>query len=122
MDGNNNIRQTVQTAVQSAAQATPNATIIPTVRCQTYISLQDFAERHGFTVTSTTGGDHNANTRHATGQAIDVRTRNKTVEEGNAFIQSAREAGYNVRDERIRPANQRVWSGPHIHISSNECD
>jgi hypothetical protein len=28
--------------------------------------------------------------------------------------------GYKVRDERTRPAGQKEWSGPHLHVSAPE--
>lgn len=32
------------------------------------------------------------------------------------MMQKAQQSGYTVRDERIRPQGQSVWSGPHIHL------
>ena len=73
----------------------------------------------GFTVTgrNETKG-HNPKSRHYVGEAIDVRTRGHTNAEVNAFISFMRSQGYIVRDERIRPAGQKVWSGPHVHVEA----
>lgn len=74
------------------------------------------AKIYGFTVTSTTGGQHNSGSLHAKGLAIDVRTHDKTPDQVNNFIKEVERQGYRVRDERVRPAAQKVWSGPHLHI------
>lgn len=74
------------------------------------------AQKHGLTVTSTTGGRHNRNSLHGRGRAIDVRTRGVSSSRLNAFIREARAKGYRVIDERVRPPGQRVWSGPHLHV------
>lgn len=82
-----------------------------------YKAMVRFAQSKGFTVTSTTGGKHNKNSLHGKGRAIDVRTRGKTAAQINAFIKAARAQGYRVKDERTRPPGQKVWSGPHLHLS-----
>lgn len=74
------------------------------------------AREHGLTVTSTTGGKHNTRSKHYQGRAIDVRTRDVSKARLDAFMDAARAAGYTVRDERTRPAGQKVWGGPHLHI------
>lgn len=74
------------------------------------------AEANGFHVTSTNGGRHNRGSKHFLGLAIDVRTRDKTAAQVNAFIAVARNEGLRVLDERQRPPGQVVWSGPHLHI------
>lgn len=79
--------------------------------------LKRFAEEHGFDVTSTTGGKHNAGSLHPLGWAVDVRTRDKSKAEIEEFMATARAAGINVRDERKRPKNQKEWGGPHLHLS-----
>lgn len=81
-----------------------------------YKDLQAFAEAEGFFVTSTTGGQHNSGSKHAKGLAIDVRTRDQSNERIDAFIRKARASGVCVRDERVRPAGQKVWSGAHLHL------
>lgn len=74
------------------------------------------AKSKGFTVTSTTGGLHNSGSLHAKGLAVDVRVKDKTAAEVNSFIKFIQDSGYRVRDERVKPAGQKVWSGPHLHI------
>lgn len=74
------------------------------------------AEKEGFHVTSTNGGSHNVGSKHYRGLAIDVRTRDKTSFQVEQFIKLCREKGLIVRDERRKPAGQKVWSGPHLHI------
>lgn len=78
--------------------------------------LKRFAESFGFVVTSTTGGKHNVGSKHALGLAIDVRTRGKTNEEIEMFLRRSAALGVRVRDERIKPINQKVWSGSHLHL------
>lgn len=78
--------------------------------------LKAFAESEGFHVTSTNGGKHNVGSKHFLGLAIDVRTRDKKNAQVAAFISKARGLGIIVRDERERPANQKVWSGAHLHL------
>lgn len=80
------------------------------------IRLKAFAKAHGFVVTSGSGGKHNEGNLHALWRAIDVRTRDKTDAEVEAFIRAARRAGYRVLDERKRPPHQAVWGGPHLHV------
>lgn len=81
-----------------------------------YKDIAAFAKREGFHVTSTTGGRHNVGSKHGRGLAIDVRTRDKTPQQCEAFIAKCRDLGLIVRDERVRPQRQRVWSGAHLHI------
>lgn len=83
-------------------------------------TLSKFAKEDGFVVTSTTGGTHNKGSKHGRGLAIDVRTRDKTPEQIEAFIQKAKDEGYIVHDERVHPKGQKVWSGPHLHIELPE--
>jgi hypothetical protein len=78
--------------------------------------LVEFAQARGFTVTSTTGGQHNPGSKHGQGRAIDVRTRDKSDAEVEAFIAEARADGITVYDERTKPPGQAVWSGPHLHL------
>ena len=78
--------------------------------------LKNFAEACGFFVTSTTGGKHNIGSKHALGLAIDVRTRDKENAEIEAFMRKCAALGVRVRDERIKPQGQKVWSGAHLHL------
>ncbi len=80
------------------------------------IRLKKFARDRGFRVTSGSGGKHNAGSLHPLWRAIDVRTRDKTDAEIEAFMGAARKAGYRVIDERVRPPGQDVWGGPHVHV------
>lgn len=82
----------------------------------TYKNIAALAQKEGFTVTSTTGGKHNVGSKHGKGKAIDVRTRDKTTTAVNAFIAKMRSLGLIVHDERVRPPNQKVWGGAHVHI------
>jgi hypothetical protein len=73
----------------------------------------------GFTVTARGAqGAHNPGSRHFVGEAIDVRTAGKTPAEIADFIAFMRRQRYIVRDERVRPPGQAVWSGPHIHVET----
>ena len=78
--------------------------------------LSAFAEGQGFTVTSTTGGKHNAGSPHYGGRAVDVRTKDKPPEEIERLMRRAQASGFKVRDERTRPAGQAVWDGEHVHL------
>lgn len=87
-----------------------------------YKDLVKTAEDNKFHITSTNGGSHNVGSKHYMGLAIDVRTRDKTAKQCTDFINLLRGEGLIVRDERVRPPGQRVWSGSHLHIeiSSNK--
>ena len=88
-------------------------------RGREWVDLTLFAMERGFVVTGMneqTG--HNPGSAHYQGRAIDVRTRGMTNEQVEALIRDARQAGYRVRDERTRPAGQRVWGGPHVHMEA----
>ncbi len=78
--------------------------------------LTTFAQDQGLTVTSSTGGKHNPGSKHYVGEAIDVRTKDKSPEQINEAMQQATVLGYRVLDERQRPAGRRVWDGPHMHL------
>lgn len=111
--------------VPAASSRTPRATVRVAATSPVsddYRALSSFAEAHGFTVTSTTKGRHNEGSAHYAGRAVDVRTKDKTPEEVEGFMQNARAAGYVVRDERTRPAGQAVWSAPHVHLERRAPD
>lgn len=74
-------------------------------------------ESQGFVVGSTTGGRHNAGSLHYQGRALDVKIGGKTTREIEEFMAWASKQGFNVRDERTRPSGQKVWGGPHLHLS-----
>jgi hypothetical protein len=80
---------------------------------QTWRQLAAFANQRGFHVTSSTGG-HHLGWAHKAGRAIDVRTRDHTRAQVNAFIRDARHHGITVFDER--GGGNSAWSGPHIHL------
>lgn len=80
---------------------------------QTWRELSTFATDRGFHVTSTTGGNH-LGWAHKAGHAIDVRTRDHTSAQVNAFMRDARSNGITVIDER-RGGNA-AWSGAHLHL------
>jgi hypothetical protein len=80
---------------------------------QTYRELTEFANEHGFHVTSSTGG-HHLGWAHKAGRAVDVRTRGQSATSIRHLIRDAHTAGITVIDER-RGGNS-AWSGPHIHL------
>ena len=80
---------------------------------QTWRELSQFAADRGFHVTSTTGGNH-LGWAHRAGRAVDVRTRDHSASEVDAFMRDARSHGITVIDER-RGGNA-AWSGPHLHL------
>lgn len=75
------------------------------------------AQKLGATVTATTGGKHNKGSAHYEGRALDLRTRDKTDEEVAQMIAQLEAMGLSVRDERVQPKGQKVWGGPHLHVS-----
>lgn len=85
-------------------------------RFKNFNDLVVLAKENGFTVTSTISGRHNPGSKHFRGLAIDVRTRDKTSKQCDDFIKLCRSLGLIVRDERTRPAGQKIWSGAHLHI------
>jgi len=80
---------------------------------QTWRQLSQFANSHGYTVTSSTGGRH-LGWAHRAGRAIDVRTRGHSSSDVNAFMRAARGHGITVIDER--GGGNSAWSGPHLHL------
>jgi hypothetical protein len=81
-----------------------------------FVDLVELAKENKFIVTSTNGGMHNKGSKHFRGLAIDVRTFDKTNSEVDCFIKVCKSHGLIVRDERRRPAGQKVWNGQHLHI------
>lgn len=81
-----------------------------------YHDIVKFAQAHGFTVTSTTGGKHNTGSAHYQGRAADIRIRDKSPAQIAAFKKAAQAAGFIVRNEASHPHGQKVWSGPHLHL------
>jgi hypothetical protein len=96
--------------------AAPSRSLKPPRPVADLPSLVDFAKGKGFTVTSTTGGRHNAGSAHYAGRAADIRTRDKSPEDIERLMSEAQGMGLRVRDERARPRGQRVWGGPHLHL------
>jgi hypothetical protein len=78
--------------------------------------LKWLAKKHGFRVTSGSGGKHNIGSLHPLNRAIDVSVKDKTINDILAFKETCSQYGLWVRDERVRPKGQLVWSGPHLHI------
>jgi hypothetical protein len=76
----------------------------------------EMVKAQGWEITSTTGR-HNKNSLHPFGLALDVRTRGRSTQEIEAMMQWAESMGFDVRDERTRPKGQKVWGGPHVHLS-----
>lgn len=82
-----------------------------------WFSLAIFAWVHGFTVTgSNEKKGHNSGSLHYEGRAIDVRTRNKTADEVNALIAFLMKFHVGIKDERLHPPGQKVWTAPHLHL------
>ncbi|NTX11917.1 peptidoglycan-binding protein [Myxococcus sp. CA051A] len=102
--------------LSSFSPKTTRATTTQPTTGRAFEGMARLAERHGLTVTSTTGGRHNPGSMHYQGRAIDVRTRGVPAARLEAFMADARAQGYTVRDERTRPRGQAVWGGPHLHI------
>jgi hypothetical protein len=74
------------------------------------------AEIFDLMATFTTGGQHNPRSALGWGQAVDVRTRDHSDAEVDAFIAGARAAAYVVGNERTRLPGQAVWSRPHFYL------
>ncbi|MFT3700093.1 MAG: hypothetical protein QM831_43510 [Kofleriaceae bacterium] len=80
---------------------------------QTWRELSTFANQHGYTVTSSTGG-HHLGWAHKAGRAVDVRTRGHSASDIRSFISDARKHGITVIDER--GGGNAAWTGPHLHL------
>lgn len=85
-----------------------------------YASIGEAVKPFGGTIGSTTGGQHNVGSLHGSGNAVDIPLgdwRNISPENQQAMIDRlSRQPGIKVRDERQRPAGQKVWGGPHLHV------
>lgn len=94
-----------------------NGMAVPTKKPQKdppYKEILRFAARYGFRPPSssssfTTGGDHVTNSKHYRGEAVDLRSRDKTDDEINDYIAKAIASGYSVEDDRDS------GSEPHVH-------
>lgn len=90
--------------------------------CRTdHVDLRQIVENMGWVVTSAKGGGHNAHSLHYIGKAIDISVRGKTEFDIAMLYTVVEGLGYKIRDERKRPKGQRIWGGPHMHISVPRC-
>lgn len=79
--------------------------------------LMGFLWSRNLTPGSTTGGRHNLGSLHYSGNAIDIKGSGAFSDAQVAALkQDAASRGFLIRDERVRPPNQKVWGGPHVHI------
>jgi len=79
--------------------------------------LKSLAQSFGAPITSTTGGQHAANSLHYAGRAIDVGTRTLSERIQQQLIDAAEAAGFRVLDERYTgPGKYGPSTGPHLHI------
>jgi hypothetical protein len=85
-----------------------------------YTDVEQAIAPYGAKVTSTTGGQHNVGSLHASGRAMDIGMGASATDAIRAqapqLIADLQNRGYTVRDERTHPAGQAVWGGPHIHV------
>ena len=88
-------------------------------------SISSFLQETGLKPSSTTGGQHNKNSRHYTGNAIDLGLNTTfggdthQMEQFKNYFNTVVKNKYpNLRliDERSHPKGQKVWSGSHYHI------
>jgi hypothetical protein len=79
----------------------------------TWRYLSQFAQQHGFHVTSAMGG-HHLGWAHKAGHAVDVRTRGMSSSAISHLMRDARAHGITVIDERH--GGNRAWTGAHIHL------
>lgn len=87
----------------------------------TYKDLVKIVEPLGWRVTSTTGGRHNTGSKHPKGKAVDVSVKFKNDLDVMTLTELLEGQGYGVKDERIRPEGQAVWSAPHLHLFIRDC-
>lgn len=102
---------------QKGTTSSVNTNVLPS--SNNYVeAMSKIAKDNGFTITSTTGGEHNVDSPHYKGNAIDIRVRDKKDSDIDAIKSTYEKAGYIVRDERKKPTGQKVWGGPHLHIET----
>lgn len=82
-----------------------------------YTEIVKIVQGMGWKVTSTTQGKHNIGSLHPKGRAVDISVRDKTDFHVATLTEVLGNLGYVVRDERVRPKGQRVWSAPHVHVA-----
>ncbi len=104
-----------QMSLQNSSALTASVVNIP-FPVKNYSDISRIADQWGFTVTSTTGGEHNTGSAHYQGRAIDVSVKKKSEQQITDFMNALRKAGIKVLDERVRPNSQAVWGGAHLHI------
>lgn len=80
--------------------------------------LLQFARRNNLKITSARDGRHNVGSKHGRGKAIDFRTRGLSEEFWQHLARDAYQHQLKLRDERVRPLGQKVWSGPHGHCET----
>lgn len=87
-----------------------------------YDEIGKLISPYGATVGSTKGGEHNPGSLHYDGRALDIPLGASATDAVRAnadrMIADLSNKGYTVRDERTRPAGQKVWSGPHLHVEA----
>ena len=75
------------------------------------------ASMMGFRVTGKNEKEgHNVGSRHYVGEAIDVGCKEKTNDQVDEFMTFMKKQGYIVKDERVHPPGQKVWTAPHVHV------
>lgn len=79
-----------------------------------------YAKRNGLHITSTLGGKHNKNSKHPLGKAIDFRSRGLTDEFVEHLKRDAHDSDLILRDERVKPPKQKIWSAPHFHLECKD--
>lgn len=87
----------------------------------TYKDIVKIVESLGWRVTATTNGRHNTGSKHPKGKAVDVSVKFKNDLDVMTLTEILTNQGYGVKDERIRPTGQLVWSAPHLHLYIKDC-
>lgn len=77
----------------------------------------DIAAKYGLVITAGSDGKHNVGSAHYDKMAIDIRTNGVSPALVAVAMQEFRDAGYYVKDERVRPKGQKEWSAAHFHVS-----